>query len=424
MKESNLIFKVLIAVLAMGVVIYMAIYFFHGFGPGLVTANAYLHQHDIGTQAQAILIRDEQVLSGSDGYLDLLLAEGERVAQGKPVAMVYHDPSVLSTRQSIRNLEIELQQLEYTLSSSAQGNNAAQVDKQLAQAVVRLRTLSASGDLSSLEDPALELRASVLQRDYTYGGDSQASQLSGLIAEKQNHLAQLNRSLGQVSRTILAPASGVFSGETDGWESILRPDMLDKLTIDQLSSLMSQTASPDPAAAGKVITGSTWYLAALIPGDSPNLREGWTYPVAFSNGYYGQIDMKLERIVLGEGQTMAIFSCRSHLSDTTFLRMQMVDIILQQMEGIRIPRKALRVETVTVEETDEETGDSVTKEVNRYKVYTVIGSQAEEQEVDILYTGDTYYLVQPVNPSASRRLRPGDEIILSPADVYPGMVVR
>jgi len=68
------------------------------------------------------------VLSGSDGYLDLLLAEGERVAQGKPVAMVYHDPSVLSTRQSIRNLEIELQQLEYTLSSSAQGNNAAQVD--------------------------------------------------------------------------------------------------------------------------------------------------------------------------------------------------------------------------------------------------------------------------------------------------------
>ena len=63
-----------------------------------------------------------------------------------------------------------------------------------------------------------------------------------------------------------------------------------------------------------------------------------------SNGYYGQIDMKLERIVLGEGQTMAIFSCRSHLSDTTFLRMQMVDIILQQMEGIRIPRKALRVE--------------------------------------------------------------------------------
>lgn len=45
-------------------------------------------------------------------------------------------------------------------------------------------------------------------------------------------------------------------------------------------------------------------------------------------------------------RTLAIFSCRSHLADTTLLRVQTVDVVTQTLEGIRVPRQALRVETV------------------------------------------------------------------------------
>ena len=68
--------------------------------------------------------------------------------------------------------------------------------------------------------------------------------------------------------------------------------------------------------------------------------------------------------------------------------------------------------------------DGSTRDVNHYKVYTVIRSQAWGQEVEVLYTDDNFYLVRPVDDTASDRLRPGDEVIVSSADIYDGKVVR
>lgn len=259
----------------------------------------------------------------------------------------------------------------------------------------------------------------VFKRDYTYGDTAAAGQLSLLIEDKQAQLQQLNASLNQVSRTVYAPVAGVYSGSVDGWESSVTPDGLEELTAESLSALLSQTPIPQAGAVGKLITDSTWYFAALLPGANTGLQAGHTYTLTFSGDYYGQIPMKLERVALEEDRTLAVFSCRSHLSDTTMLRIQTVDVVIRQIEGIRIPRKALRVETETV--ADE---DGSTREVNHYKVYTVIRSQAWGQEVEVLYTDDNFYLVRPVDETASDRLRAGDEVVLSSSDIYDGKVVR
>ena len=120
-----------------------------------------------------------------------------------------------------------------------------------------------------------------------------------------------------------------------------------------------------------------------------------------------------------DNRTMAIFSTRTKLSDTTLLRIQTVDIVVDEITGIRIPRKALRVKTESV--TDE---NGVTTQVNTYGVYTVVNTQAEWQSVNVLYTGNTFYLVEPVNKSSQSRLREGDIIILTSSDMYDGKVVR
>ena len=222
---------------------------------------------------------------------------------------------------------------------------------------------------------------------------------------------------------VYAPAAGVFSGTVDGWEGLITPDKLDELTAQSLSALLSQTPAPVSGPVGKLITGSTWYFAALLPGTDTGLQSGKTYSLTFSGDYYGQIPMKLERVSLEGEQTLAIFSCRTHLSDTTLLRVQTVDVVIHHLEGIRIPRKALRVETV---EEPLESGDpeGAARQVNRYKVYTVERSQSWGREVDILYTDENFYLVRPVDPSAAKRLRAGDEVILNSSDIYDGKVVR
>ena len=419
MKESTLATKVMIAVLCLGVAIYMAIYFVRGWDDQLVTTRAYAYSQNLGLEATGILVRKEIVLPSADGnYVDQIVAEGEKASSGQAVALLYSDASALTTRQSIRVLSAEIEQLEYALSSGTKSTDASRLDGQVISSIVGLRSLVAGGDLTQLEDSALSLRTMVFKRDYTYG-DTAADQLGLLVQERQAQLSGLEQSLSQVSRTVFAPVAGVFSASVDGWEGVITPAMLEDITSESLSALLSQQREVDRSAVGKLITDSTWYFAAMLPGTDTGLQSGRSYDLAFSGDYFGQIRMTLDRIVLAGDQTMAIFSCRSNLADTTLLRIQKVDVVTDQLDGIHIPRKALRVETV-----EEEQEDGTVREVNRYGVYTVVRSQAEWQEVEVLYTADTYYLVRPVNPDASTRLRDGDEIILNSSNIFDGKVVR
>lgn len=420
MKESTLATKIMIAILCLGVAAYLAVYLFRGWDEGVATTRAYSYSLDVGSEAVGLLVRTETLLTaGSLGYVDQILGEGAKAAAGDPVALLYSDPSALTTRQSIRTLEAEIEQMEYALSSETQTTGAAQLDAQVISSIAALRSLAARGDLTALEDSALHLRSMVFKRDYAYGDTAAAGQLAQLIADKRDQLAQLNSSLSQVSTTVYAPVSGVFSAGADGWEGIAVPGLLDQLTADSLAALLKEQHSPDPSAVGKLVTDSTWWFAALLDGTNTGLQTGRRYSLDFSGDYYGQVEMVLERISLEDDRTLAIFSCRSHLADTAMLRIQTVDVVTQTLEGIRIPRKALRVETVR-----EEQEDGTTREVNRYYVFTVIRSQSWAQEVEVLYTDPAYYLVRPADPSAAKRLRPGDEVVLNSSGIYDGKVVR
>ena len=432
MKESTLATKVMIAILCLGVIAYLAASFIRDWEEPLVITRAYSYTQNVGMEAVGILVRSETVLPDSGGsYVDHILSEGEKASAGQAVALLYNDPSAPAARQTIRALEAEIDQLEYALASGTQSTEASRLDAQVLSSITSLRSLTAQGDLTALEEYTLNLRTMVFKRDYTYGDTAAASQLRLLIEDKRAQLNQLNGSLNQVSQTIYAPRSGVFSGTADGWEGLISPDQLETITAAELAELMEQRPAPAAGASGKLITDSVWYFAALIPGTDTGLQTGRTYALNFSGDYYGQIPMKLERVSLEGEQTLAIFSCRSHLSDTTLLRVQTVDVVVEQLEGIRIPRKALRIETETVAEGDDENEDgespapgSPTREVNHYMVYTVIRSQVWGQEVELLYTDENFYLVRPVDQNASDRLRAGDEIILSTSEIYDGKVVR
>ena len=435
MKESTLATKVMIAILCLGVAVYLAVYFVRGWEEPLVTARAYSYTQDVGMEAAGVLVRQETILPDAGGsYVDHILAEGEKASAGQAAALLYTDPAALTTRQAIRTLTAEIEQLQYALSSGTQATDVSRLDGQVLSSLTALRSLTAKGDLTALEDYALNLRAMVFKWDYSYGDTNAAGQLGQLIQTKQEELAQLNASLNQVAKVVYTPAAGVFSGTVDGWEGLLTPDMLDGLTADRLSALLEQSPAPASGPVGKLITGSTWYFAALLPGTGTGLKSGRTYTLTFSGDYYGQIPMELERVSLEGEQTLAIFSCRTHLADTTLLRAQTVDVVIHHLEGIRIPRKALRVETVdeplesgALESGAPEGGNPEnvpTRQVNRYKVYIVERSQSWGREVEILYTDENFYLVRPVDPSAAKRLRAGDEVILNTSDIYDGKVVR
>lgn len=422
MKQSNLATKITISVLVLGLMAYLVFYIVRSWQDEVVTIPAYSAVIQVGADASGIIVREETVLSGSGAYVELIPGEGEKVSAGQTVALLYSDASGQATSQAINTLAAEIEQLDYALSSGTDTSDTSRLDASVLDSITALRALTASGDLSSLEDSTLNLRTMVFKRDYTYGDNGAAESLAALREQKRTELASLQSSLSRVATSVSAPASGVFSGVADGYETLIDPTSVRTMTPSQLTELLGRDVAVPGGTVGKLITSSTWYFACVLSEqEAEGLLEGRTYTISFSYDWFGQVDMTLEQISQAEnGQVALLFSSRTNLADITLLRVQTVDIVIEELEGIRVPRQALRVFTET--QTDEETGE--TTETQYTAVFTVVGTQAELQRVDVLYTDDNFYLVKPADPDASRRLRPGDEVILNTSGVYDGKVVR
>ena len=92
MKESTLATKVMIGILCVGVLLYLALYFLLGFRNEVATTVAYDYTVDVGTDATAIIVREETVLPNSGTYVDQVLTEGEKTAAKATVALIYDHP--------------------------------------------------------------------------------------------------------------------------------------------------------------------------------------------------------------------------------------------------------------------------------------------------------------------------------------------
>ena len=237
MKQSTLTTKIMTAVLVLGVLAYLAVYAVQGWTAQLQTALAYSAQVNVGVEASGIVVREEQVITGAGGYVDLVPNEGERVAAGGAVAILYQDASGLDTRQEIRTITAEIDQLAYALSSGTDGVDTAKLDSAVLQSIVKLRSLAAGDDLSTLEDSALNLRTMVFKRDYTYGDGGEAESIAAIIGEKRAKLEALQSELSRVATTVYAPRSGVFSGVADGYEGLLDPESVRTMTPSRLKAI-------------------------------------------------------------------------------------------------------------------------------------------------------------------------------------------
>jgi len=422
MKTTNLTAKILMGILCVGVLLYFAIYLFQSYTGGLTTVFAYSDTVNVGLEASGSLVREETVISAANpGTVDLSPSEGEKVAAGNIVATLYNSSSGLEVKQAIQLLEAELEQLQYAQRSAAV-IDADRLEDDILSSIAGLHASAASGDLTDLERDALELRTLIFKREYSYGDANASAEVEAAIAAKSAELASLRASLGSASTVITTSRSGTFSGLVDGFESQLTPGMLSELTPSKLNSLRRQQPMVDNSAIGKIITSSTWYFAAAVNQEkAQDLRRGQKYDLVFSHDYSGQITMKLDSISDPEnGQVVLVFSCNTDLANTTMLRHQTVDIVTQQVTGIRVPRSALRVLTET--QTDKKTGKET--EVQITGVYTAVSAQSEFKPVNVLYQGEDYYLVEPANPNAADRLRVGDEVIISTAGLKDGTVIR
>lgn len=425
MKQGTAINRIVMILLFAAIVAYMAGAAWRGLREPYPTVRAYSYAVEDTLETTGWLVRQEEPVSGNGGIVRLLPAEGEKVGVGATVALLYADQRSLERSDRLTQLETEAAQLSAAIAAAGepvQGDS----DQQVVDALVSLRSAVEKGDFTRLEDKTAAFRSAVYQQAQRYG---EAGDLAAALEAKQAEINSLRSQTAQSTGYVTVSKSGVFSGQVDGYEDLLTPEVLESLTPSALDELEHRVGAVNTAYLGKLITDATWYFVCPIPEDQTvRLVEGESVTVRFSRDWSGDVNMTVKRIGIPEnGRVPVILSSDRYLSDVTLLRRQTVDLVFESKAGIRVPTSAVRVEDIT--ETDPETKEK--KVVGQVTcVYVRTGVKAERKPVNVVAQGRDYYIVAPLlpaDPTASvekKALRPGDDVIIGGQAVWDGKVLQ
>ena len=338
-KRSSPLLKVLpIAVLA-AVLLYFAAQVYNYFADPLTITMVYESQAEDTLSMDGWLVRTEEPLPGQSGTVSRAVQEGQRVAAGETVATVYSDDSALQTVSRIETLELQLQQLEFALTSYLDPDAALKLDTSITDDILALRQTLTQGDYASAESDLATLKAAVLKRDY--GAYESQEAIQSQVKTVESELTQLRASLSGAG-TVRAKASGTYSAVCDGYESVLTEEFLKDVTPSRLKSLKAGTAESN---VGKLIYGDTWYYAVTLPADqAAELKTMGRVSVRLAKGFDQSIRMTVESVSREEnGEAVVVLSSTRYLAQTTLLRHQAADAVLHTYQGLRVPANALRV---------------------------------------------------------------------------------
>ena len=395
--NNTRVFRFLSIALLAAIALYFAAQGYFALTDPFTTTLVYQSSAEDTIDVSGWLVRDEEVLSGESGTVRHEVSEGERVGKGQTVATVYSGSDALDTVQQIEAKELQLQQLQFALSSYLNPDATLKLDGSITENLLNIRRSLSGGDYGDAADQTAQLKAAILKRSHTY---SSGEEIEADIATVQGELSALRSSLSG-ARTVTAEHSGTYSAACDGYESLLTPDFLQSVTPSQLEGLPSgQTGG---SSLGKLIIGEKWYSTAQ------QLEKGDWLTLRFSKGAQQDIDAQVTYLSAAEdGKQAVVLTCREYLAQTTQLRHQAAQLVLRSYEGLRIPTNALRM-----------------SEDNQLGVYCVVGKVASFKPVSMVYRGDGYSLVQAASPSQDVSvLRPGDEVIVTSSKLSGGQIVQ
>ena len=409
MKSTSFSTKLITILLLLAVAAYFGVQGYQYATDPETTAIVYRYRSEQSIAVRGYVVRTEQIVDCGETLIELKHSEGERVGAGDTVATVYRSADALKATQELEMLRAQAEQLTYARSAANDAETALKLDSDIREQIIAVRAAFESGSYSALDTLGDKLRTTVLKREYAYSG---SEDLSARLDELNAQISALSAAVSGGTTRITAPVSGAYSAVADGYESVLTPEALETMTPSALAAVTPQSVS---TTVGKLCEGNRWYFAANVnEADAAAFKEGQRLTLRMASGVDFDLPVTVMRVSAAEnGKCLIVTESDQYLSYVTLLREQNAELILEEYEGLRIPKNALRVD---------ENGES--------GVYCRVGRVAYFKPVRIVYQGSDYCLVEPGELSVTAEsqialftLRANDEVIISAGELYNGKVV-
>ena len=400
MKQGKIYNKIILALVLAAVVLYMAYAVVSAVREPLTTTRAIEFEAGEGCSVDGWIVRDEQVLTSPFGITVLERSEGEKVGTGQVVATGYDSADAQARQAEIDEITAQLEQLSYASAYDLNAADTAALDRELTAQLLSFARHVARGDLDTAASQSTEIKGLVLRRN------TDQDDLTSIQAQSQalqTQLAQLQSAPMGDTAQIVAPTSGYFSGQVDGYESVLTPALLETVSLRQLESLTP--AQVPSGACGRLISDADWYFAASVPSSyAADTLVGDTVTVTFSQSGV-ELTMTVQRVGDEEnGSRLLVLRSSDYIQDVTQLREVTADVVFRSYTGLRVPKEAMRSQN------------------GQDGVYVLESATARWKPVEILYDNGESYIVA-LDKTSTDNLWPGDEIIIRAKNLYDGKVV-
>ena len=111
MKQGSLNARIIMLLLLGAILLTIGVSAWNSLREIYPTVLAYTYTVSDSMEATGFLVRQESVLTGQGGTVELLPDEGEKVSRGETVALFYQSDDGLTQRQTLQQLLLEQEQL-------------------------------------------------------------------------------------------------------------------------------------------------------------------------------------------------------------------------------------------------------------------------------------------------------------------------
>lgn len=406
MKQESVVSRIVTLVLGLFLLAYIGYQAYRALYNPVRTVSAVYTEVDDSVQIDGYVVRDESVMTRnfSSGVLEMNMYEGERVASGSAVAVVYADEASAQKSYEAAEINEQINRLTTLYSQSGESYDIDAANDRISEwaiALVKMQQESVSGTTDAIVE---ELKMQTLLREYIY---RDKVELLSVIDELRAEKSKLGAAASIIKR-VYAPRAGYFSQNTDGYESVLSSKLVLNSTPSEFSETCGKYATPDGNAIGKLISSNKWYFAAVIDEKSASrLDEGDVMTLKFNDKSLPEVEGEIVRLTEPENEKVLVaFLCNTHISSFTKVRKITAQAIVKTYSGLKVPREALRV-----------------SEDGQNGVYCLIDSQVKFKPIEIIFEKDSYY-VSKYDSSDTKSLLLYDEIVVSAKNLENKKIVK
>ena len=371
------------------------------------TADEVVEQEKL--ELKAFLVRDEEYINQkTTGTVVPLIKDGMRVASGDAVARVCaSDEDAANVSALLEAKESLARYQEISEQTELNALDMEKLNKTIDASFTELVRTSNSGDFSELSRNIEELENKLASKQILKDG---TIDLTAKFNELNSKIQTLESKSINTS-DVLAPLSGYYISNLDGYENAMDYNKISDLTVSKAEKLFEKKPGDVSGQMGKIVGSYKWYLVTVMDSKySLLMSEGEKMKINMP--YYGfkNVVVVVEKISTTQNDKVAVaFSCNMMNETYANMRTEDIELVFKEYTGYKINSSAIRREK-----------DEKGKEVD--VVYILRGDIMNARVIDIIYDAGDYVIVSEESKATSgyRPIKRYDEVIVKGRNLSDG----